>query len=68
MSNKNKFDVDIPNEVLDEFARYITPYVREYYKDCKAWVRYREWRLAHGMDDIDVDKEWRNYIGDSNDG
>ncbi len=64
MSSKNKFDVDIPNEVLDEFARYITPYIREYYEDREAWVRYREWRLAHGMDDIDVDKEWRKYIGE----
>lgn len=30
--------------------------------DREAWVVNREWRLAHGMSDIDVDKEWKNQI------
>lgn len=29
---KNKYDVDIPKEVLDAFARYIIPEIRRFYE------------------------------------
>ena len=51
---KNKYDVDIPKEVLDAFARYIIPEIRRFHEREEGQAFYREWLEKHGKPDIDL--------------
>ena len=40
---KNKYDVDIPKEVLDAFTRYIIPEIRRFHESEEGQTFYKEW-------------------------
>ena len=40
---KNKYDVDIPKEVWDAFARYIIPEIRRFCESEEGQAFYKEW-------------------------
>ena len=44
---KNKYDVDIPKEVLDAFARYIIPEIRRFHESEEGQAFYKEWLEKH---------------------
>ena len=44
---KNKYDVDIPKEVLDAFARYIIPEIRRFHESEERQAFYKEWLEKH---------------------
>lgn len=44
---KSKYDVDIPKEVLDAFARYIIPEIRRFHESEDGQAFYREWLEKH---------------------
>ena len=44
---KSKYDVDIPKEVLDAFARYIIPEIRRFHESEEGQAFYKEWLEKH---------------------
>lgn len=47
VKKKIKYDVDIPKEVLDAFARYIIPEIRRFRKREEGQAFYKEWLENH---------------------
>lgn len=47
MDKKNKYDVDIPEEVLSSFARFLLPEIRKFYESEEGQSYYAEWLKRH---------------------
>lgn len=47
MDTKNKYDVDIPEEVLSSFARFLLPEIRKFYESEEGKAYYAEWLKRH---------------------
>ena len=56
---KNKYDVDIPKEVLDAFARYIIPEIRRFYESENGQAFYKEWLEKHS----EYAEKWKSPLG-----
>ena len=44
---KNKYDVDIPKEVLDTFARYIIPDICRFHESEEGKAFFKDWLEKH---------------------
>lgn len=49
-NDNNKYDVDIPDEIIASFARFLVPELRRFYESEEGQVCYKEWLAQHPED------------------
>ena len=43
MSNRSKFDIELPQSIIDSFARYLISEIRKYYDSEEGQAAFEEW-------------------------
>lgn len=43
MSKRNKFDIELPQSIIDSFARHLVSEIRKYYDSEEGQAAFEEW-------------------------
>ena len=43
MSNRSKFDIELPQSIIDSFARHLISEIRKYYDREEGQAAFEEW-------------------------
>ncbi len=44
----SEYDIELPQSVIDSFARFIVPEIREYYESEEGKKAFKEWQQTEG--------------------
>ena len=47
MSDQSKFDIELPQSIIDSFARHLVSEIRKYYDSEEGQAFYKEWLEKH---------------------
>jgi hypothetical protein len=48
--SKNPYDVELPQSVINSFARFLLPEIRRWYESEEGVLAFHEWEREHSKD------------------